>query len=224
MQILQVREKEKSMPRNGITIEEVETHADHFISKGENPTIEKIRHALGNRGSNSTISKHLNEWKQKKSIASNANAGTIYQKNISKKINNDMSYLILSDTSTPISPLLPELPELPAPLNQAINQTWQQLLEEAQKQANKIIEDAKEEASKTYKEATIEVEKVKSELLEKDKVIVALNTELNEVKRIAAERKQEFNVTQQLMMKEKEKIAKLEERLNHIKLELEVLG
>lgn len=51
------------MARIGITYEEVKSHAETLIAKGENPTLEKIRRALGDRGSNSTISKYLNQWR-----------------------------------------------------------------------------------------------------------------------------------------------------------------
>lgn len=51
------------MPRLGITFEEVVIAADQMQLEGNNPTIEKIRQALG-AGSNTTISKYLNQWKQ----------------------------------------------------------------------------------------------------------------------------------------------------------------
>lgn len=52
------------MSRLGITLEEVSSAAQEIISSGQNPTIEKVRSALGSRGSNSTISKYLNQWRQ----------------------------------------------------------------------------------------------------------------------------------------------------------------
>lgn len=51
------------MARTGITYEEVELQAETFVAKGENPTLEKVRRALGDRGSNSTLSKYINEWR-----------------------------------------------------------------------------------------------------------------------------------------------------------------
>ena len=51
------------MARTGITYEEVEIQADTLIARGENPTLEKIRRGLGDTGSNSTISRYLNEWR-----------------------------------------------------------------------------------------------------------------------------------------------------------------
>lgn len=51
------------MPRLGITYDEVIIAADQIRSEGTQPTIEKIRQILG-AGSNTTISKHLNQWKQ----------------------------------------------------------------------------------------------------------------------------------------------------------------
>lgn len=52
------------MPRIGITFEDVVIAADQIKHEGANPTIEKIRLALG-AGSNTTISKYLHIWKQK---------------------------------------------------------------------------------------------------------------------------------------------------------------
>ena len=51
------------MPRIGVSFEEVSEAAESLLSKGENPTIEKVRLALGSRGSNSTISKYMAEWR-----------------------------------------------------------------------------------------------------------------------------------------------------------------
>lgn len=51
------------MPRFGVSFEEVALAAENILSKGENPTIEKVRLALGSRGSNSTISKYMSEWR-----------------------------------------------------------------------------------------------------------------------------------------------------------------
>lgn len=51
----------------GITLIDVERAAEKICSIGENPTIEKVRLALGS-GSNSTISKYLNDWKAKQNI------------------------------------------------------------------------------------------------------------------------------------------------------------
>jgi hypothetical protein len=51
------------MARIGITYEEVELQAETLVARGENPTLEKVRRALGDRGSNSTLSKYINEWR-----------------------------------------------------------------------------------------------------------------------------------------------------------------
>lgn len=50
------------MGRNGILAQDVIAIAEQLVSKGEIPTIEKVRVILGT-GSNSTIAKHLTEWK-----------------------------------------------------------------------------------------------------------------------------------------------------------------
>lgn len=52
------------MPRIGITIDDVMLAADQIYSNGNNPTIEKVRQIVG-AGSNTTISKYLNNWKEK---------------------------------------------------------------------------------------------------------------------------------------------------------------
>ena len=49
--------------RLGITYEQVMTVAEDLLKNKVNPTIEKIRVGLGNTGSNLTISRHLNEWR-----------------------------------------------------------------------------------------------------------------------------------------------------------------
>lgn len=60
------------MPRAGVSFEEVELHAETLLAKGDNPTIEKIRRALGDRGSNSTISKYINEWRSRRGLSGSA--------------------------------------------------------------------------------------------------------------------------------------------------------
>lgn len=49
--------------RIGITYDEVIDAIQNLQANGETPTIERIRAYLGGRGSNSTISKHLNYWR-----------------------------------------------------------------------------------------------------------------------------------------------------------------
>lgn len=51
------------MIRRGISYEDVAQAADELRSQGEIPTIERIRNLLGGTGSNTTISKYLNEWR-----------------------------------------------------------------------------------------------------------------------------------------------------------------
>jgi hypothetical protein len=61
--------EKKYMSRTGITLEQVEVAAEHILSKGENPTIEKVRAIIGGTGSNTTISKYLQEWRSKRIMA-----------------------------------------------------------------------------------------------------------------------------------------------------------
>ncbi len=49
--------------RTGITYEQVTVVAEDLLRNKINPTIDKIRAGLGNTGSNLTISRHLNEWR-----------------------------------------------------------------------------------------------------------------------------------------------------------------
>ena len=65
-----------NMARIGVSFDEISTAANEILSNGENPTIEKVRLKLGGRGSNSTISKYLNEWRNN---------------SLPKKINNDIN-------------------------------------------------------------------------------------------------------------------------------------
>lgn len=59
------------MSRDFIGYNEVSAIADKLMALAENPTIEKIRLGLGSKGSNSTISKYLNQWRSlKKNSAS----------------------------------------------------------------------------------------------------------------------------------------------------------
>ena len=50
----------------GITYEQVREAADQIHKSGDLPTIEKVRIELGNTGSNSTLSRHLRQWKQER--------------------------------------------------------------------------------------------------------------------------------------------------------------
>src|SRR6267154_4625239 len=53
------------MSRLGVTFDEVLIAAEEIRQSGEKPTIDKVRTQLGSRGSNSTISKHLYNWRKK---------------------------------------------------------------------------------------------------------------------------------------------------------------
>lgn len=57
------------MSRLGVSFEEVAVAAIALVEAGELPTIEKIRDQLGKRGSFSTISKYLKEWRDGQTIA-----------------------------------------------------------------------------------------------------------------------------------------------------------
>ncbi len=67
------------MARMGVTYEEVELQAETLVAKGENPTLEKVRRALGDRGSNSTLSKYINEWRGRRAQSSPNNPNSILQ-------------------------------------------------------------------------------------------------------------------------------------------------
>ncbi|UYM16357.1 DNA-binding protein [Endozoicomonas euniceicola] len=54
------------MGNPGINYEQVREAADRIHKSGEIPTIEKVRVELGNTGSNSTLSRHLRQWKQER--------------------------------------------------------------------------------------------------------------------------------------------------------------
>lgn len=54
------------MARSGITYEEVVSAAESLLIQGENPTAEKIRIVLGNTGSFTTLSKHINKWRDER--------------------------------------------------------------------------------------------------------------------------------------------------------------
>ena len=51
------------MMRTGINYDDVATAASEIEQSGERPTIEKVRSVLGGTGSNSTISKYLQSWR-----------------------------------------------------------------------------------------------------------------------------------------------------------------
>jgi chromosome segregation ATPase len=57
------------MARLGITFEQVEIAAETILAAGKNPTIERVRRLLGDTGSNSTLSKHLNDWRSTRLMA-----------------------------------------------------------------------------------------------------------------------------------------------------------
>lgn len=56
-------DREKRMSRMGITFEDVSQAAEAILQEGASPTIDKIRQHLGSTGSNTTISKYLNDWR-----------------------------------------------------------------------------------------------------------------------------------------------------------------
>jgi hypothetical protein len=57
------------MSRIGITYEEVATAAETILATRKNPTIERIRTELGGTGSNTTISKYLQDWRSKQLLS-----------------------------------------------------------------------------------------------------------------------------------------------------------
>ena len=59
------------MARSGIRYEEVSAAAETLLSRGLNPTIQRVREFLGT-GSNTTISEHLKSWQQKLAAAPKA--------------------------------------------------------------------------------------------------------------------------------------------------------
>lgn len=61
--------------RIGITYEEVFEAANILKSRGEVPTIDRIRTYLGGRGSNTTISKYLNYWRDNTSLMNEQHEG-----------------------------------------------------------------------------------------------------------------------------------------------------
>lgn len=97
------------MSRVGITNEQVIEAANQIWSRAENPTIERVRRSLGDRGSNSTISKYLNDWRSQHRLNS-------------------------TNTPTPINASNP----LMSPPNDALNQIWQQIQSLAQAEIDKV--------------------------------------------------------------------------------------
>lgn len=59
------------MGRLGLTYEKVAAAADNILISGQNPTIHRVRAALGDTGSITTISKYLNEWKYERLMRAN---------------------------------------------------------------------------------------------------------------------------------------------------------
>ena len=51
------------MSRLGVTYQQVEIAAEKIVAEGANPTIEKVRRLLDDKGSNTTISRYLNDWR-----------------------------------------------------------------------------------------------------------------------------------------------------------------
>lgn len=58
-----------AMARTGITFDDVARTANELLSRGENPTIQRIREQLGS-GSNTTIANHLRRWQHARREAS----------------------------------------------------------------------------------------------------------------------------------------------------------
>lgn len=58
-----------TMARTGITFDDVARTANELLSRGENPTIQRIREQLGS-GSNTTIANHLRRWQHARREAS----------------------------------------------------------------------------------------------------------------------------------------------------------
>lgn len=57
------------MARIGVTYEEVSDVADQILQQQKNPTIERVRAALGGTGSFGTLSKHLQTWRNQRLLS-----------------------------------------------------------------------------------------------------------------------------------------------------------
>lgn len=51
------------MARPGLLYEEVAAAAEKLVNEGQKPSIQRIREELGNRGSTTTINRHLKNWR-----------------------------------------------------------------------------------------------------------------------------------------------------------------
>lgn len=98
------------MSRIGITFDEVASAAEFILSQGASPTIDKVRAYLGGTGSNSTISKYLNDWRNHYFHSAHSAAS------LSQKI------------------------ATPAPLNSAMERLWQEMNAQADAKLNAMKE------------------------------------------------------------------------------------
>lgn len=269
------------MPRIGVNFEEVELQAETLVAKGENPTIERIRRALGDRGSNSTISRYLNEWRTKRH---NAFSGNCIESDVAededgsenRRLQRMQDKAMLEMTKLreetrlaveeahqqkyqveeDLKQTLSELQETRLLLNESKGkhfQTESELLK-LQKQydmaelhwqeAEKRLQDFKLEKEKqaqellTSKDQTIQYlkdqiqdlmelarrdhQKFTEEIMEKEKGMASLKTELLEIKRVSEDRKTEKEQLQANLRSERETIGRLEERISQIRTELEL--
>lgn len=98
------------MSRIGITFDEVASAAESILLQGASPTIDKVRAHLGGTGSNSTISKYLNDWR------------------------NDYFHSVHSAAS------LARKVATPAPVNSAVERVWQEMNAQASAEVSAIKE------------------------------------------------------------------------------------
>lgn len=181
------------MPRTGISYEEVELQADALLVKGQNPTLEKVRRALGDRGSHSTLSKHLSLWRQNKT----------------QRIESP-SEVILPQASG-----IFHKQGLPDPVNAAVNRVWQHLKEESQAQILSI----KQEAEKSIELMNLEKEELSLQYHQSLKTIEDLKNELKNLKNENSELEKSLYSTQKDLQLALGRMQDLESSFTNLKTE-----
>ena len=151
------------MSRIGITYLEVAKLAQEIQIRGDHPTIEKIRVGLGGRGSNTTISKFLNEWRNQWNSA------------LAKEITKQMPSL-----------------RLPESVNALMDNAWEQMDKEAQAEVEKIKQQTQKEIENIQLEL-IQVKDAQKKTLEHNTLLTHERRELLADKDKLTKENQELN-------------------------------
>jgi chromosome segregation ATPase len=190
------------MARIGIAFEQVVEAAEQVLAQGENVTLERVRHILGT-GSHSTISKHVNAWKNQR-LASSEKSPTSFTDPLLKGVNQLREQLV-ADVTAPYLKENETLRGQNQQLKQALEQN-QHVLSEKQETLTLLQQEHEQVKREQLKHAILQTE-LTQKLAVQDASLSHLQEQLD-LEQIRAKRQQDEH--QSLQDAQRQLVDKLE--------------